>query len=134
MFETGGGQNNVPKKEPCHDIILSIMNTKTVYGLQNDFDVDAEPERHENIVTWKKHTPADLQKPVSSSLINSNVKRTSNVEDLLLDKRMVMVDYQNKKIQEEIKTMKRERELKVELLELQLKVEKEKLKQLQFRL
>ena len=43
IFATGGGQPPKVKKDPCHDIILSIMNAKTVFGLQNDLDGDAEP-------------------------------------------------------------------------------------------
>lgn len=43
LYGTGGGQPFKIRKDPCHDIILSIMNTKTVYGLANEIDGDTEP-------------------------------------------------------------------------------------------
>ncbi|CAG9772260.1 unnamed protein product [Ceutorhynchus assimilis] len=35
IFLTGGGIPKIIKKDPCHDVVLSIMNTKSVFGLDN---------------------------------------------------------------------------------------------------
>lgn len=43
VLATGGGQVKKFKRDACHDSVLSMMNTKTVYGLENEFDGDAEP-------------------------------------------------------------------------------------------
>lgn len=37
-YTTGGNTAKVFKKKPYHDVLLSIVNDKTVAGLQNKFD------------------------------------------------------------------------------------------------
>ncbi|CAH1099699.1 unnamed protein product [Psylliodes chrysocephalus] len=48
IIKTGGGPPPNIKKDSNHDLILGLMNVKTVYGLDNEFDSDnqiiAEPE------------------------------------------------------------------------------------------
>ncbi|XP_031340997.1 uncharacterized protein LOC116169110 [Photinus pyralis] len=149
------------------------MNTKTVYGLENDLDGDVDVDENvepvdldisedvqdnnidvvyeslhlsddEDNITWRRHIPSDLQKPITSNLSG---KRKSNVEDstptpkrrhtlstsrrrpttqikalsrselaekydLLLDKRIDMVNYQNKKMEEELKNSSRKEKIK----------------------
>lgn len=43
LYKTGGGLPPKIKKDACDEILLSIINTKTIYGLTNSFDSDAMP-------------------------------------------------------------------------------------------
>ncbi|KAJ8953498.1 hypothetical protein NQ318_023619 [Aromia moschata] len=48
---TGGGPPTGIKKDPCHELILPIVNNKTVYGLNNPFDGDSDCNQIQNIDT-----------------------------------------------------------------------------------
>lgn len=49
-FKTGGGLPEcVPKKDPCDEILLSIMNKKSVYGMESVYDSDSLHINEENI-------------------------------------------------------------------------------------
>ncbi|KAJ8948080.1 hypothetical protein NQ318_008431 [Aromia moschata] len=88
-FKTGGGIPSKSTSNPLRDITLQTMNEKTVFGLNNEFDSDAnkinndasisendcetiylEVEDHiENENSWSKWKANDLKKPTSSPLI-----------------------------------------------------------------
>lgn len=51
IFATGGGKEIKIKKDACHDIFLSIMNHKTVYGLENGLDGDRETFDNSSLVS-----------------------------------------------------------------------------------
>lgn len=80
-------------------------------------------------------------KPIKNRLFSSRRRPTLQVKSLsrseladkydqLLDRRLEIVEFQKKKIVEELLSIEGERKLKFQLLELQIEVEREKLRQL----
>ncbi|KAI4455388.1 apontic [Holotrichia oblita] len=69
-YLTGGGTPNVFKKEPFHDVLLSIMNSKSVVGLKNKFDGDGI---YETVSDMPEKENVD---PASSNVANT----TSNID------------------------------------------------------
>ncbi|XP_044757748.1 uncharacterized protein LOC123315906 isoform X2 [Coccinella septempunctata] len=65
LYKTGGGRAFLPKKDECHDIFLSLMNGKTIYGLQCEVGGDVEPD-NENTGSNDETVPSYLLEPSTS--------------------------------------------------------------------
>lgn len=78
-FKTGGGlPESVPKKEVCDEILLSIMNKKSVYGIESVYDSDGiviEKNNNTNVCD-------DLDETVSEEHINFIIDEVSDESNL----------------------------------------------------
>ncbi|KAJ8913083.1 hypothetical protein NQ315_006584 [Exocentrus adspersus] len=208
IYATGGGTKKDVPIDSSQDLLLSIINTKTVFGLYNPSDSDnnihkqnceenvvefqleadvsgtqmsewdeteteVETAPTENLGTqqgnlenqqgkqqWKK--PSSLKSPISSNLkrpgdsrdlqdtpctskktpLSSNRRRpTTTVRalssshlsekyELLMDKRLVIADYEKRKLENDLDMQRVEHNLKVELLKIQIEIEKKNLSRL----
>nr|XP_023028765.1 myb/SANT-like DNA-binding domain-containing protein 3 [Leptinotarsa decemlineata] len=202
---TGRGPPPKIKKDDTDDILMSILNKKTLVGLHNEFDDDAnllpiratssseqiieytfdqdeyqqpnsehqntsstrlnvEVTREEDIPestnhkSWKKYTPVRLEDPVSTPLVLPEEKSQNNEAvdsqhsrktpnrrrpttvikpltsshiaqkyDMVLDKRLQILDIQTRHMEEENALIIKKRKLEIELLEIEL-ANKKKLK------
>ncbi|XP_055842578.1 uncharacterized protein LOC129909529 [Episyrphus balteatus] len=74
-LQTGGGKQFKPT-DPNFELAISIMNPKTVHGLENEFDGDSQSnERSENIDNnpnqnndWSSYKPSMLKKGINPKL------------------------------------------------------------------
>ncbi|XP_044745467.1 uncharacterized protein LOC123307288 isoform X2 [Coccinella septempunctata] len=65
LYKTSGGRAFLPKKDKCHDIFLSLMNGKTIYGLECEVGGDVEPD-NENSGSNDETVPSYLLEPSKS--------------------------------------------------------------------
>ncbi|XP_050516283.1 uncharacterized protein LOC126891144 [Diabrotica virgifera virgifera] len=85
VYRTGGGPcAKPPKMESSDEVLLSMVNEKTVSGILNTFDGDSEVTNENSSLTkhkeWESYSPADLKKSPNRLLLNDNISKQSQAK------------------------------------------------------
>nr|CAI5846565.1 unnamed protein product [Callosobruchus analis] len=159
LGKTGGGPPPDDSKENYEDLLLSITNEKTVFGLPSQYDGDAElaipcegdgqsseiefEVTNDDIVIadlsehdymtnlWKKYKPSNLKEPISMSLQETTDEiDISKKYNELLDVRLEIASKVKQQLQQELTHIKLKFDKEMELLNLKIECSKQTLEKM----
>ncbi|KAK4872617.1 hypothetical protein RN001_014646 [Aquatica leii] len=87
LYKTGGGPPSPIKKDDCYDLILDIVNTKTIFGLANPCDNDEVTEKQISMEDSEPWTETIMESDTNSvsETFNGTGIPTDQIEVVFVD-------------------------------------------------